>query len=102
MNMFINIEPIVDNNRAYIKDLMLSHNKLCINLDKVIYYKEEDGETNALCKVSIDKEIRKLRFHYRYGDNFQYFDWYNVDDMPLMVENKVLMKVYEKITGKKL
>ena len=102
MDMFINIEPIVDNNRAYIKDLMLSHNKLCVNLHEVIYYKEEDGETNALYAVSMDKEIRKLRFHYRYGDNFQNFDWYNVDDMPLMVENKVLMKVYEKITGKKL
>lgn len=100
--MFINIEPIVDNNREYVKALMLSHDKLRVRLDENIYFKDVDGESNALYEVSMDKEIRKLRFHYRYGDSFQYFDWFLVDEMPLLIENKVLMKVYEKIMGKKL
>lgn len=102
MKMFIDIEPIVNNNIEYIKSLMLSHDKLRIRLNEILYFKDEDGETDALYEVSMDKEIRKLRFHYRYGDNFKYFDWFNTGEMPLLIENKVLMKVYERITGKKL
>lgn len=102
MDMFINIEPIVDNNREYVKTLMLSNDKLRVRLDENIYFEDEDGETNSIYEVSMDKEIRKLRFHYRYGDKFQYFDWFHIDELPLLIENKVLMKVYEKITRKKL
>ena len=102
MDMFINIEPIVDNNREYVKALMLSHDKLRVTLNENIYFKDNECDTVAIYEVSMDKEIRKLRFHYRYGDSFQYFDWFFVDEMPLLIENKVLMKVYEKIMSKKL
>lgn len=93
---FIDIEPIVKANREIFKEYVLMAGG-CVFLEIPISFVDESGDKNEIFKVTYKEYNKTPYFHYRYGNNFQYFDWFLFDEMPLSVENEVMRSVINVI-----
>lgn len=96
--MFIDIAPIIENNRNYVIKQMLETNRFTIFLDEQIMF-EDDTFFYSIYAVVLNKALNSLRFLYTYGTNkneLNCHSWFAVNNFPLLVENEVLKKVSEK------
>lgn len=95
--MFIDIAPIVEDNRSYVIKQMLETNRLTIFLDEQIMF-EDNTFFYSIYAVVLNKALNSLHFLYTYGtnkDELNCHSWFAVNDFPLLVENEVLKKVSE-------
>lgn len=100
-NTFIDVAPIIKNNRDIVRNLILEYRKNESNkfvlFDKEFKF-ENDGVTYY--KVSIGAASNRLLYHYYYYENGRknkYYDWDIEEKFNYQVENKLLQHIYEKL-----
>lgn len=97
-NKIIDIMPIMQHNRDLIIDYMIKNNiqRLMIT-DCVTYKPMGEGEPLIFRGITVNTDSHTLSYHYKqkseYGNNYEY-DWLNSDDdMPLEIENQIILSI---------
>lgn len=100
-NIFIDIIPIIENNRKVVKELILSTTKdkkaknIVLPKEQEIKFKyDSDGMIITFYKIGISTETNRLLYYYRYGKNNSYYDWDVENEIDIEIENKILNVIY--------
>lgn len=106
-NTFIDIIPIIENNRKIVKKLILSNtkdkkaNNIILPKEQEIKFKyDSDGMIITFYKVGISTETNRLLYYYRYGKNNSYYDWDVENEIDIEIENKILNVIYNIMRSK--
>ena len=100
-NEFQDIKQVINNNRAFIKDLLKANNLKEIAIPKIKFeVPDEDWDYISQYFVKVSLENDKLLYHYEYEQVANiYHNWNTEDEMygHLEEENEMLKYIYETL-----
>ena len=99
MNKFIDVMPIIFNNRNIVEELMNSKDMKSIEFDKPFNTSQNIGKCMAsIYAIEFSEKYKRLRYLYVYGPKANRQNWFYSGEFSLETELNILAETYNILT----